>query len=53
MTEGCTPARMGSEIIPARVIGHEHNDVWFLVLRRKWSCSERNNEAADGQPGQC
>ena len=39
MAKTSAPHRIGTEIIPASVVGHEHDYVWLFVLR---PCGLRN-----------
>ena len=51
MAEARASSRIAAEIIPAGVVGHQHDDVGFLVLRLQGSgyADERSRSCQNGQ----
>ena len=51
MTEARAASRIATEIIPTGIVGHQHDDVGFLVLRLQGSgcADERHRSCKNGQ----
>jgi hypothetical protein len=51
MAEACASSRIATEIIPTGVVGHQHDDVGFLVLRLQGSgcADEHSRSCQNGQ----
>src|SRR6266478_9601034 len=44
MAEVCASARDITEVTPADVVGHEDDDVWFLLCESRCGCHRRNRK---------
>ena len=47
MAEVCASARDITEVIPADVVGHEDDDVWFLLRQCRRRCEQRDGKGTD------